>query len=160
LIISFPDPLLVENVSDRTDKLHEDFIVMVNDSTMLAPICTITVPKGFVTDYASVPHIPFVYEILGGIGKKPAVAHDYLYGSVCAPTLRALGRAWADRVLYAGLIAQRVETWKAWMIWIGVRAGGSFSFQPLAFKSPAIDQALPGSAAAGAPVPAGVDVKT
>jgi hypothetical protein len=46
------------------------------------------------------------------------------------------------------------------VIWAGVRVGGAIFFQPLAFKSPAIDQALPGSAAAGAYVPPSLEVKT
>lgn len=39
----------------------------------------ITVPKGFVTDFASVPRIPLVYSAFGNTGHKAAVIHDYLY---------------------------------------------------------------------------------
>ena len=39
----------------------------------------ITVPPGFITDLASVPRIPFVYDKWGNRAHREAVLHDYLY---------------------------------------------------------------------------------
>jgi hypothetical protein len=39
----------------------------------------IVVPKGFVTDYASVPRLPLAYLLAGGRGNAAACLHDFLY---------------------------------------------------------------------------------
>jgi hypothetical protein len=150
--VLFVTPLFVEHVSDSVDLLHEPFMATVDD-------VLITVPKGFASDYASVPRLPVVFEALGGIGKLAALLHDFLYSSVCAPALRLLGRAWADDVFYAALIEQGIARWKAWLMWAAVRAAGGAFFQVLTATQPAGEPALAGSVAAGARVPAGVEVK-
>ena len=38
-----------------------------------------TVPKGYCTDLASVPRIPFVFARYGGKANVPAIWHDWLY---------------------------------------------------------------------------------
>lgn len=40
---------------------------------------TITVPVGFVTDFASVPRLPLTYLIAGNTGHWAATVHDLLY---------------------------------------------------------------------------------
>lgn len=39
----------------------------------------IIVPRGFVTDFASVPRVPIAYMLAGGVAKEAAVLHDFLY---------------------------------------------------------------------------------
>ena len=39
----------------------------------------IRVPPLFVTDFASVPRLPLVYWLFGGVGDWAAAVHDYLY---------------------------------------------------------------------------------
>lgn len=39
----------------------------------------ITVPKGFKTDFASIPRLPFIFWFLGDRGHEAAVVHDYIY---------------------------------------------------------------------------------
>lgn len=39
----------------------------------------IVVPHDFVTDFASVPRLPFAYWFFGGVADAPAAVHDYLY---------------------------------------------------------------------------------
>lgn len=50
---------------------------LVYESDILG--CTVTVPKGFFTDLASVPRVPFVFEAWGNRAHMSAVVHDYLY---------------------------------------------------------------------------------
>ena len=38
-----------------------------------------SIPKGFVSDLASVPRVPVAYEMFGGRGNGPAVIHDWNY---------------------------------------------------------------------------------
>jgi hypothetical protein len=40
---------------------------------------TIYVPKGFITDFASVPRVPGAFLLLGDRAHEAAVVHDYLY---------------------------------------------------------------------------------
>ena len=39
----------------------------------------ITVPEGYTTNFASVPRIPIIFDLVGGYGHAAAVLHDYLY---------------------------------------------------------------------------------
>lgn len=80
----------------------------------------ITVPTGFISDYASVPRVPVAFEVFGGdIGDDAAaVVHDYLYSTGLVP------RETADAVFREALKACGLSAWRAWAMWIGVRFGG------------------------------------
>ena len=56
----------------------------------------ITLPRGFVTDYDSVPRLPLAYWLLGGKRHKAAVVHDFLYSNLCPYWLASLLR-WRKR---------------------------------------------------------------
>ena len=81
---------------------------------------TLTVPVGFVTDFASVPRIPLVFDWLGDRGNLAATLHDWLY---TAPHPVA-DRATADRLLLEALVAQGVGRLQALSLYVGVRVGG------------------------------------
>jgi hypothetical protein len=83
---------------------------------------TIVVPEGFVTDFASVPRIPFVYDKLGDIAQRPAVIHDYLYSK------GALSRDVADQVLLEAMELTEIPWLKRRLIYMGVRVGGGSHF--------------------------------
>ena len=80
---------------------------------------TITVPRGFLTDLASVPRLPVIYLLTGATGDEPAVIHDFLY------TTKPCTRAQADAVFYEAAIACGMPRWRAWLMWAGIRAGGA-----------------------------------
>lgn len=63
---------------------------------------TITIPKGFVTDLASIPHLLDWAPNLDrtGVSRRAAALHDGLYALG-----RARGKAYADDKLHAALIA-------------------------------------------------------
>lgn len=84
---------------------------------------TITVPTGFVTDYASVPRIPVAWYLAGGEAPKPAVVHDYLY------TSHELPRATADAVFREAMAVVGQPAWRRWLMWAGVRLGGAAPFE-------------------------------
>ena len=73
---SFTTPLRVEAFSDTRWKLVEEFEYLIGD---LDSGKVITVPVGFVTDFASIPRI--LWSILPPWGRygKATVVHDYLY---------------------------------------------------------------------------------
>ncbi len=94
--------------------------------TLLAPLeyvsdllnRVITVPTGFVTDFASVPRIPIAYLLTGDSGHEAAVVHDFLY------TSHEVERDLADAVFREALLCGGEPGWRAWAMWVGVRIGG------------------------------------
>ncbi|MGJ9420482.1 DUF1353 domain-containing protein [Massilia sp. CMS3.1] len=84
----------------------------------------ITVPAGFPTDLASVPRLPIVYGLCGGVARRAAVVHDYLYTSGRA------SRSVADAVFREASAAIGVPAWRRWLMWAGVRVGGSSHYAP------------------------------
>ncbi|MFJ3487720.1 DUF1353 domain-containing protein [Pseudomonas sp. NPDC090202] len=84
----------------------------------------ITVPAGFVTDFASIKvlHNAFLFilfALVSGYGNYAATVHDFLY------TTGQVSRKEADAVLYRALRAEGVARWRAWLFWAGVRLGGA-----------------------------------
>lgn len=80
--------------------------------------CTITVPIGFQTDFASVPRLPLIFMLCGDTSNEAACVHDYLYSS------HLVDRAIADEVLREASAITNVPAWRRWMMWAGVRVGG------------------------------------
>jgi len=66
----------------------------------------ITVPKGFITDFASVPKI--FWPIINPVGEhgKAAVIHDYCYATACYNKSRS------DKIFLEGMEVLEVEKWK------------------------------------------------
>ena len=97
----------------------------------------ITVPAGFVTDFASVPRIPVAFLLAGDCGQETAVIHDFLY------TTHQVDRAKADAVLREALVAGSEPRWRAWLMWLGVRIGGAKPYEAAGQKQlPHVDQFL------------------
>ena len=86
---------------------------------------TITVPAGFQTDLASVLRLPFVYLLTGNTASSAAVVHDWLYSS------RLVSRKIADEVFREASEVSGVPAWRRWLMWAGVRVGGSSHYAPV-----------------------------
>ena len=106
--------------TDQTDRrtytLLADLVLADEDER------TITVPAGFVTDFASIKvlHNAFLFvlfALVSGYGNYAATVHDWLYFG------GQLSRKEADAVLYRALRAEGVARWRAWLFWAGVRLG-------------------------------------
>ena len=80
---------------------------------------TITVPSDFVTDLASIPRWPIVYIIFNGDADEAGVIHDYAYST------GTISRLDSDKMLREACLVLGVPAWKAWLIYQGVRLGGS-----------------------------------
>jgi hypothetical protein len=98
------------------------FWIVVEDMTYVIGSTDerIVVPKGFVTDFASIP------QALWSVGLSPqgqysraAVIHDYLYWS------QGCSRRQADRLLVIAMKESRVSGFDEFLVYQGVRKGGA-----------------------------------
>jgi hypothetical protein len=100
-------------------------------SRILSYVC---IRKGFTTDKASVPRLPFVYWTVGARGDGPAVIHDFLYQGKCHRGVK-VSRRTADAVFYEALGAEMPwgypaePGWAQTLMWLGVRVGGWWAWQ-------------------------------
>ena len=90
---------------------------------------TITAPKGFRSDGASIPTMlrwlaghPF------GDALRSAIIHDHLY---CT---HLVDRSMADRIMRHAMVVEKVGFIRRWLIWSAVRCGGFWAWR----KSPTI----------------------
>jgi hypothetical protein len=83
------------------------------------------VPVGFVTDFATVPRIPLIFDLDGDRGNLAGTLHDWLYTAPHPVASRAI----ADSMLREALLAQGCPSWVAWTFYIGVRIGGASHWQ-------------------------------
>jgi len=116
----FKTKLEVEQVEDSGEQGRGTWRLLaplVYESDVAAT--TIEVPAGFITDFASVPRVPLVFDWLGDRGNLAATVHDFLY---TAP--HPFTRAIADAVLREALIAQGVAHEEAEAIYLGVHEFG------------------------------------
>ena len=119
MIVSFPLPLETEQINEKWHRVLNGFDAVVEEDEK-EPV-VIHVPHGFVTNFASVPRLPFAYLLFGGKGNRAAVVHDYLYSQADYP------REWCDQVFYVGLLslAPDITEREARAMYDGVRLGGA-----------------------------------
>lgn len=83
----------------------------------------IVVPKGFVTDFASVPPLPLAYLLTKNASKVGAATHDFLYREGKIDDYK-LTRQQADDLMCDLMILEGVTWWQRRMIRFGLRIGG------------------------------------
>lgn len=116
----FLTPLRVEEV-DEFAGTWRLLAPLTYDSDVLGD--SVTVPEGFVTDFASVPRVLGLYDLEGGRCNKAAVIHDYLYTAGSAGLL-PVDRVTADGVLAEAILASGYGMATATIFYAAVRAGG------------------------------------
>ncbi|MEQ1663187.1 MAG: DUF1353 domain-containing protein [Thiobacillus sp.] len=82
----------------------------------------IIVPAGYVTDFASVPRLPFAYWLTGDTAHASAVVHDYLCSVEYARCKISWARA-AD-VFREAMKHEKVPAWRRTMMYWAVRMVG------------------------------------
>lgn len=113
----YTEPLQVELLTDRkTWRLLAPFSYLDPDHGL------IVVPADFETDFASVPRLPIIFDLVGAYGHAAAVLHDYCYRT------GLLSRKDADEVFYNALRSSGIARWRTWIMWAGVRIGGRSSY--------------------------------
>jgi len=82
------------------------------------------VPRGFVTDLASVPRVFWSAFPPCGRYTPAAVVHDYLYWE----HLPSCDRKCADRLLFVAMKESKVGRFSRWAIYVGVHRAGQSSW--------------------------------
>lgn len=88
----------------------------------------IEVPKGFITDFASIPRPVRFFFPTWQITGRPPVIHDWLYAS------HQRSRKEADEIFYEAMIAAGYDVPRAWLQYRAVRAGGVNGYTNLSPK--------------------------
>jgi len=81
----------------------------------------IIVQEGFITDLASVPRLPIVYDMWGARAHREAVIHDALYCTNCFPVVT---RSQADHVFLEAMKSRGVKAHIRYPMFWAVRAAG------------------------------------
>lgn len=88
--------------------------------------CVIAVPAGFVCDLESIGRwLTIWYILLAHTADRAGVVHDYLYRKDSVPEV---SRKKADAVYREASLAADNHKWQAYSKWLGVRAGGRWSY--------------------------------
>ena len=98
---------------------------------------TITVPAGFVTDFASTPVSIWWLIPPWGVYGKAAIVHDYLYQNHGYDTyvdrvpvgFKLVSRETADRIFWEAMGVLEVASWRRTLMFWAVRIFGLFSWK-------------------------------
>jgi hypothetical protein len=134
LKVEFDSYLETREVADGIWELTEDFRVLIHSDDKTIEVI---VSKGFVSDMASVPRLPFAYLLYGGIGNYAAVLHDGLYSNSSLVRICDFDtqipfnpdRAFCDDAFQAGLEARGISAWKSKPMYWAVRWKGDKYYQ-------------------------------
>lgn len=112
----FLSTLKVEQLGRTTFRLVDKLVFETRE-------CVITVPAGYVTNFASLESLHNIllfplYALLSGYGNYASTIHDYLYSEGC------YSRKECDDIFYDALRAEGLARWRAYLFWLGVRLGG------------------------------------
>lgn len=115
-----PRPIYIDGKKYDCFQLYKDY------SYTLSNGIAITIPKGFETDFASIPQFLWgVFPAQKLQYRLPALVHDYLY---MANTV-VVSRAFADAEFRRMLILEGVNKREAWLFWVMVRIFGGKRFK-------------------------------
>jgi hypothetical protein len=110
-----PAPVLKPFADNRDWVLMENLVYQIGQTSTV-----IVVPRGFVTDFASIPQAFWSFGLSAhGRYSKAAIVHDYLYWT------QGCSREQADNLLMIAMKESRVDTGQRIAIYEGVRLGGS-----------------------------------
>ena len=80
----------------------------------------VTIPKGYMTDFESVPRVPFLFSFAKLVAVKESVLHDYMYDCMT----HKVTRKFADQVFYNAMRRSGVSKFRAYPMYLAVRAFG------------------------------------
>lgn len=126
---NFLGDLIARQLADGyTWELYEGFVYRIGQPDGCQ---FVSIPKGFVTDFASIPRgLWNLFPPAAGKHSKAAVVHDAIYKTGCISCdgrtdLRLVTRGEADEIFYEAMEVNGVSWLARWVIYLGVRFGGA-----------------------------------
>lgn len=116
---AFKTPLKVQKLAEKTWAL---LAPLVYRSDQVAQV--LTVPKGFITDYASVVRAPIAFWIAGDRAHEAATVHDYLY-----QTHHCRTREKADKIFLEAMEVTAIPAWIRKVMYGAVRVAGMLAWR-------------------------------
>jgi hypothetical protein len=117
----FINKLDVEVLSDGVYKLRHH-LSYVSDLVKLV----IIVPRGFITDFASVPRVPILFTLWGNRSHHEAVIHDYLGRAGSRPDVDY--DTW-NNIFYEAMVVREKPWYIRYPMYWGVCIGGREFFK-------------------------------
>ena len=111
--------LLVKDLMNGKFELVGDYVYQIEEYS-------IRVPKGFITDYASIPRIFRAIVLPYGKHSGASVVHDYLYSKGCDLNIE---RKKADKIFLEILKEEGVNPILARLMYIAVRIFGKIRYK-------------------------------
>jgi len=111
--------LLVKDLMNGKFELVSDYIYQIENYV-------IKVPRGFITDYASIPRIFRPIVLPYGKHSGASVVHDYLYSKSCDLDIE---RKKADKIFFEILKEEGVNPILARLMYIAVRVFGKIRYK-------------------------------
>lgn len=102
----------------ETNKYGRAIYTLYQSFTYRTATVLIVIPKGFRTDFASVPRLFWRIIPPAGSYNKATVVHDYLYQS------RQCSRCLADAIFREAMTELGVGFVRLWLMWFAVRCFG------------------------------------
>jgi len=125
-------PLLTEPIGDNKWILKEEYKYEINGFVII-------VPKGFITDLASVPRILWVFFPPFGKYTRAAIIHDYLYSEL---NDTFINRYWADKIFIFIMKEHGVSTYRRVSMYRAVRMFGEPSWKRKIKNEGYVEQAI------------------
>ena len=116
--MSFIGELVIKPVQGKKWELVQSLHFVIDSDTI------IDVPKGFVTDLASIPRLLTPLFPIHGLQTRAAVVHDWLYANQGDVDSGPYTRKQCDEIFLIGMEQLGVGWLKRTMMYNAVRAGG------------------------------------
>lgn len=129
----FITDLKCEEISDTS--AEERGIWMLTDPLIFKSDITksfIIIPQGFVTDFASVPRVPFIFALVGDTASRASTLHDWLYNIASGSDVP--DRATADYCLKEACKATKIPAYIYLPLYWGVRLFGNPYYKQSDYK--------------------------
>lgn len=114
----FLNTVVVRKVAngDEDTELRWELLEPLAYSSDYCPWEVLVVPKGFQTDFASVPRLPLAYLLTGDTVHAPAVVHDWLIRT------KRVHRTAADKIFLEAMQAEGIAWWRRYSMYWAVSA--------------------------------------
>ena len=129
---SFTKPLTTTYVGKGCRKVARGFEYHVGSEGSEE---VISIPKGFITDFASVPWPASMFIPKDGDHNQAAVTHDYLYSKIGKLPDKTYTRAECDKIFLEAMGVLGVNKFKRRLMYRAVRIGGGFGWRQHCYRA-------------------------